>query len=317
MRTGVRAMTAASLLWAAVAAAETGAQAAAACVDTDPAALAWLDRMSRSAQTTSYHGVASLQRGDEVQFMLLSHSVGSDGVSENMTRLNGQGARVERDDHPLHCVHPGHKLLRAGEALGAGRCGIAEHYRFSTAEGERVAGRRAVRVLVQPRDMYRYGYVMELDEETALLLKVRVVGPGNRVLERFQFANVQFGGDEGPGRESPEVVHKAEHPMPALSMQDAAPLRRWDVGWLPGGFTLTDTPESGSARRTFTDGLAVFSVFLEELEIAPGEGVVRHGGTTSYTRGRRLEGRSVLVTVLGEVPVNTARMVADSVIWNR
>ena len=79
----------------------------------------------------------------------------------------------------------------------------------------------------------------------------------------------------------------------------------------------TDAAADGTARRTYTDGLAVFSVFLEELgrEIRPGEGVVRSGGTTSYTRGMDLTGQPVLITVIGEVPVNTARMVADSVAW--
>jgi len=40
---------------------------------------------------------------------------------------------------------------------------------------------------------------------------------------------------------------------------------------------------------------------------------VREGSTASYTRGLVLAERPVLVTVIGEVPVNTARMVADGV----
>ena len=56
---------------------------------------------------------------------------------------------------------------------------------------------------------------------------------------------------------------------------------------------------------------------MEELEneIRPREGLVKKGGTTTYTRGLRLEDQPVLVTVIGEVPVNTARMVADSIAW--
>ena len=41
------------------------------------------------------------------------------------------------------------------------------------------------------------------------------------------------------------------------------------------------------------------------------------GSTTSYTRGMRLGNQPVLITVIGEVPVNTARMVADSVTRSR
>ena len=53
-----------------------------------------------------------------------------------------------------------------------------------------------------------------------------------------------------------------------------------------------------------------------DREIRPGEGVVQQGSTLSYTRGMRLADRPVLVTVVGEVPVNTARMVADSLRWD-
>ena len=101
--------------------------------------------------------------------------------------------------------------------------------------------------------------------------------------------------------------------------ENSLPSSQWSIRWVPNGFTATDSPQNGVARKTYTDGLAVFSVFLEELPkaIRRGEGVVRRGGTTSYTRGMSLSGQPVLVTVIGAVPLNTARMVADSIGRNR
>ena len=289
---------------------------AAVCAGADPAALSWLDKMSRSLQQVSYHGVVTLQRGDDMQVMQVSHFVENGVSSERLTQLTGQGAQIERSDHPLECVHPGHKLLQVGEDLQAGRCGIAEHYRFSVGDGERVAGRNAVRIRIQPLDMYRFGYVMELDRETGLLLKTETVGRGDKVLEKFQFANLSYTARIPEGTEV-NLIHEAEHPHPQAPTVSSSMTRAWTVGWVPRGFTLTDTPVGVSGRRTYTDGLAVFSVFLEDLgrEIRPGEGLVRSGGTTSYTRGMSLTGQPVLVTVIGEVPVNTARMVADSLGW--
>lgn len=288
---------------------------AANCADADQAALAWLDKMSRSLHQVTYHGVVTLQRGDDMQVMQVSHAVDEGASSEKLTQLTGQGAQVKRTDHPLHCVHPGHRLLQIGRELGAGNCGIAEHYRFAVDEGERIAGRKAVRIRIEPRDMYRFGYVMELDRETGLLLKTQTLGRGHKVLERFQFASLSY---EAPpaAPADVDVIHRAQHPLPAPSGSASVD---WSVNWVPGGFTFTDGPAGAGGRRTYTDGLAVFSVFLEELgrEIRPGEGVVRSGGTTSYTRGMELTGKPVLVTVIGEVPVNTARMVADSVGWER
>ena len=118
-----------------------------------------------------------------------------------------------------------------------------------------------------------------------------------------------------PGATAPDDPVPGRQPeQPALHVPVG---RAWAVGWVPRGFTPTDSSAGISGRRTYTDGLAVFSVFLEDLEreIRPGEGLVRSGGMISYTRGMRLTSQPVLVTVIGEVPVNTARMVADSVGW--
>lgn len=308
----------AALLFAAVQALAAPSTSGVACPGAEPEALDWLDRMSRSSHEVDYRGVVTFQRGDDMQVMQIAHSVTGGSTSEQMTRLTGQGAQVERADHPLECLHPGHKLLQVGSGLHEGDCGIAEHYRFAVSDGERVAGREAVRIQVEPRDMYRYGYILELDRETALLLKTSTIGRGAKVLERFQFADLAYGQKEQSSA-AVATVHHAAHPNPAEQPAGQSVGMDWNPHWLPSGFMITDAAGHTDRRRTYTDGLAVFSVFLEPLrgDIRPGEGVARQGSTTSYTRGMRLAGQPVLVTVIGEVPVNTARMVADSVTQTR
>lgn len=287
---------------------------AATCSEADTEALGWLAKMSRSYREVAYQGVVTLQRGGDLQVMQIARSVNVGEGSELLTRLTGQGARVVRAAHPLDCTHPGQQLLQLGEQSPDPDCGIADYYRFQIAEGDRIAGRQAVRVGIQPRDMYRYGYVLELDRETGLLLGISTLGRGDKLLERFQFADLHYGEPRSPQR-NVETVHPARHPHPDTVAQRPALTAAWSVGWLPGGFTPTDSAAADSARRSYTDGLAVFSVFLEQLsrELRPGEGVVHEGSTTSYTRGMSIAGQPVLVTVVGEVPLNTARMVADSV----
>jgi sigma-E factor negative regulatory protein RseB len=170
---------------------------------------------------------------------------------------------------------------------------------------------------ILPRDMYRYGYQMALDFETGLLLKTQTIALDGKVLERFQFADLQIGDFEGEGTQV-EVMHQASHPdhgAPASPGQSAQV--QWQVHWVPEGFVLTDGRPASGRDKSYTDGLALFTVFLELLPelVQPGEGRARQGGTTAYTRGMAVAGKPVLVTVLGEVPINTARMVADSVRW--
>jgi sigma-E factor negative regulatory protein RseB len=170
---------------------------------------------------------------------------------------------------------------------------------------------------VLPRDRYRYGYQMALDRETGLLLKSQTVAEDGKVLERFQFADVSIGVVQAEGTRV-ELIHEAAHPHGAKRPPTAEGNRGWTVSWLPDGFLMTDDVEHTMHNRTYTDGLATFSVFVEPLSRldSPGAGQARQGGTTAYTRGLLISGAPALVTVLGEVPVNTARRVADSVAWS-
>jgi sigma-E factor negative regulatory protein RseB len=159
--------------------------------------------------------------------------------------------------------------------------------------------------------MYRFGYVFEVDRDTALMLKSTTMSSDQRVLEQFQFASLTM--SAAPVSDA-RVEHRAGHPHP-----DHPELARegpeWEVAWLPAGFVATDAVPKRSPRKSYTDGFASFSVFLEPLgtAIKPGEGIARQGSTVAYTRGVILRQHPVLITVLGEVPTNTARMVADSV----
>jgi sigma-E factor negative regulatory protein RseB len=288
------------------------------CEGVNRDALRWLDRMSHSLRETSYRGVFTYQHGTAVQAMRISHSITGNLEREEVTRLTGSEAKVVRTEHPLDCIHPGHRLVRIGEIYRASgdRCGIAQYYRLQVAGQSRIAGRDSVVINVLPRDIYRYGYQMAIDRETGLLLKTQTVAQDGRVLERFQFADIEIGeADEGGTRV--ELIHEAGHAHGAKRGPAPAGSHPWSIGWLPEGFVLTDAVAGTGHNKTFTDGLANFSVFVEPRPgmLENGAGLARQGGTTAYTRGMVIAGRPTLVTVLGEVPVNTARRVAESVAW--
>jgi len=198
----------------------------------------------------------------------------------------------------------------------SGRCGITRYYHFSVVDGERVAGRKTVRIHIEPRDIFRYGYLMSLDRKTGLLLKTEILGEGKSTLEKFQFADVSYDA-QAPAVSDVDVVHRAKHPDPQRANVSSRVHVPWSVQWLPQGFVATDTASGNAGRRTYTDGLAVVSVFLEDLDnsMPSGEGIVKNGGTTSYSRGLELEGPPALVTVIGDIPLNSARMIADSIRW--
>ena len=97
---------------------------------------------------------------------------------------------------------------------------------------------------------------------------------------------------------------------------------RWQADWLPQGFTLS----SSHTRRTmgedklvntlmFSDGLAAFSVFIEDMPPAGAADMVsRNGATVAVTH--LTEGPNAgphLITLVGELPTATAERIAQSI----
>lgn len=289
-----------------------------------------------------FRGVATLQRG-ATRTVLQLRQAGSDGMlAEELTVLGGEHPVSRRWQWP-QAAHPGQRLL-AG-AGGAAGCGLSAHYRIRHETGGELLGRPTERLLVQPRDHYRHGYLLQVDAEHRVLLQVVTVDVTGRVLEQFQFAELAFDAPApAPVERARTPLEPAEPPAPEparrrdpaalpASTEAASPAARvhalppvanaveqgaaraWEAAWLPPGFVATGALAEGAMQRSFTDGFSVFSVFLERpaQPMQPGEGVLREGSTVVYTRGTRLAGEPVLITVLGEVPVNTARMVADAI----
>lgn len=294
------------------------------CGDSDPDALVLLERLSRAGMAVSHRGMATLQRGGDMRVLQIHRDVEGGTVTDTLTLLTGQSAQVVRAGHPEDCRHPGHALLRLRQGK-SDACGVAAHYRLSLESGDRVAGRPTRRIIAEPRDMYRYAHVLEVDAETAQLLKVTTLTADGRPLEQFQYASLVLGSHaaaEGEAGDSPggEVANVAAasgsvggSPQAAAGSASTVAVQ-WEPAWVPDGFVATQG-DITAAGQTYTDGMASFSVFLEPVDTAmqPGEGAVREGSTLAYTRGMHLVNSTVLITVVGEVPVNTARIVADSV----
>ena len=178
-------------------------------------------------------------------------------------------------------------------------CALAPYYVFSVETGHVVAGRAAYRLTIRPRDALRLGYVMDVDDDNHTPLRVVTVAPEGKVLERFEFADIVF---SVPVAIASAGFDSTEEPQqPYFGLMD-----------FPPGFSIIAQGVIPDNYLVLSDGLSAVSVFLEPRPQAllDGEGVVLHGATLVYTSGVL---DNYLVTVLGEVPITTARLLADAV----
>ena len=298
----------------------------------DPRTL--LAGMNDAFNTLSYDGIFSYFSGSELASLRIVHMVVDGEQHERLIHQNGAPREIVRRGEEVVCIlMPGDDLLTLESSLPAGPFArafvrrydaISEYYDLRYFGEDRVADRQAVRLAVVPLDDNRFGYRLWLDNETHLLLKSELVDTNGRPLEIFQFSSLALGDDVDPralepsGREELAKVSNF-----TLDSQASVPVEsdvRWTADWLPDGFSMAST----STRRTmgenksvntlmFSDGLAAFSVFIEDMPPAGAADMVsRNGATVAVTH--LIKGPDMhLVTLVGELPTPTANRIAQSI----
>ena len=301
-------------------------------------ALEWLDTMNRAFRTLDYDGVFSYQSGTELTTLRVVHVV-IDGIEhERLVHLDGARREfLRRGQEITRILQPGDDILELEKAVPPTRFvrafssrldAIVDLYRVELTGTGRVAGRRAVRLNIAPRDQDRYGVGIWLDDSTGLLLRFERYDLAGTALERFQFGRLMIGDVPRAAVVPVEYAGAVKMEMKLEARIDAAleHRARWRPGWVPRGFDgyRSNNSEAMAARDSleamiYTDGFAAFSVFVEP--ILNGRVVDfdwRNGATTVVTRTLRdPSGGNRLITVVGEVPATTAKKIAADMVYVR
>lgn len=270
----------------------------------------WLERMSHAHREMSYQGVVSYQVDDHLSSFRLLHSVANGREFEELQPLDSDSRQLVHRGHSVDCVHAAETLLRNSAAEGR----LVSYYELSMGKPGRVAGRDVVILNIVPRDVFRLAYRLALDEKTAIPLKTETLDRSGRVLERFQFMVFELGAPADDSLyESVESRHHGE-PLSPLENETLLAEMPWQPHWVPDGFTLAQTHETPGETLSYTDGISVFSVFVEPRAAfgdKPVATAMRRGATVSYSYP--IPGHDAVATVMGEVPLLTAEQVAKSV----
>ncbi len=295
----------------------------------DPDARHWLERMSRALAEENYDGRFFHVTGQRSETMRIIHRVEKGKVTERLVSLDGSGRELIRNDEEVVCYLPDRRTVlvekREGNtsllaALPSYSESLEEHYSIEkVGKVAKTLGRKTQMIIVQPRDQYRYGYRLWLDQETAMPLKSQLSDRNGRVIEQILFAELNLR-DRIPMTElKPSVSAEGYRWL----RQDAQPVRvAGNVGWsvirLPAGFRLTTwriqeiAGSSAPVRHlVFSDGLASVSVFIEPRtpQSTPMHGLARVGAAFAFSRD--LDGHQV--TAVGEVPAATVEAIAAGV----
>ncbi len=281
-----------------------------------------LRQLGSAMQKHSFRGEFTYQHGStgNIEALEIIHAV-IDGVEyEKINHLDGPERKFLRLGSRIDCLTPGRHLLRGG-TLSTNNGEIISLDRFYSGQvlgSDRVAGRDVSVVRIVPRDQFRYGFTLGVDKETGLLVKSLITSGQKIVLERVQFVSLEL---EDGLSEDHFLTDEDREKTQVLSSDTCAKSRTslgspWKPEWLPGGFVLADYSysEDDGHMETYTDGLASFSVFVHDRQdLHLGQPVWRGATVALMSVLSATNGEPLYVTIVGEIPVETARRVSLSI----
>lgn len=288
-----------------------------------------LNQMSMAMSQMSYQGTFVYVQDALVETMRITHVVDENGIHERLVAQTGPQREVLRDSQNVHWVAKDRRAIVSDTNVNRGFFPnvtpgaleqAADHYRVQMGGLEPLAGRLGRKISITPRDKYRYGYTLWLEEPTGLLLRWELYENKAQPLARLMFTDLRIGQevDRAELRSAVSLdefqTHSTDLPE-KQSVTSAEP--RWAPSRLPPGFRLTShrREDKNSAslfqHLVYTDGIATVSVYVEEATAgqAPPGGGSRHGTTHAYSR---MDGE-IQITIVGDVPAVTVEEIAWAV----
>jgi len=196
---------------------------------------------------------------------------------------------------------------------------LDNNYHFVSVGKNRVLGRAAQLIRIVPKDAHRFGYWLWLDQQSGLLLKLAVITRKGKLLEQIQFTHLEI---TDTISENLKQLQATELPkIIDVNAQQQATDLAWQVNWLPNGFESlkSDRHRINVSKQAvefmlFNDGLVDISVYVNpSKEKQRAIEFANDGATLVLSQVMN----NIEVSVVGKIPLETAKKIVSSVSFNR
>ena len=261
----------------------------------------WALRMDKAQRSLNYDATLVIDAGNgDWELVELSQRVGPGGPEQQWLGMNGAGRRQVRTAQGVSLLGPeGDQRIGQGPQLRAGPllADLDKYYRVDIDPRDRVAGRRALRMSLQPLSADRYGLRLWIDADTGLPLRSERIDVDQQILERRMVTRL--------------VVHGF-----AGASATPAPVVLDESGWtLPGGFhlvgsALTVPGIAGARQWVISDGVAWISVY--QMRLPQGVTIDSKGWRQGALSQVTLRSGEDWFYVLGDLPPQTLVLMGEA-----
>ncbi|WP_210081454.1 MULTISPECIES: sigma-E factor regulatory protein RseB [Pantoea] len=283
---------------------------------------ALLQQMEQASQNLNYEFAYINVSRLGIESLRYRHAVIDNRIFAQLLQMDGPRREVIQRGNDISYFEPGldpfslpgnHIIDALPGLMFADFSRLGEAYDFIPVGRSRMADQMCEVVRIVSRDGTRYSYVVWLDVDTKLPLRIDLLDRDGETLEQFRV--ISFAVDEGV-RNLMQGLEKANLP-PSLSLPAGDKVElSWQPSWLPAGMKLIsqsrrDIPSMNKTveSRLYSDGLFSFAINVTPADKSSSVQALRTGRRTVQTEVRN----NNEITVVGELPPATAKRIADSI----
>ena len=258
------------------------------------------------------HGLTkALKNGNQTELEILALL---NGPRRDILRIDETVSYIEPEYAPYSIISP-YISGPIPAVFGQDVSVLDNNYHFVSVGKSRVLGRVAQLIRIVPKDTHRFGYWVWLDQQSGLLLKLAVITRKGKLLEQIQFTHLDITDNlsehlkQLQATDLPKVIDSSSKPEESELA--------WRVNWLPNGFKQikSNIHRINSSKQAvefmlFNDGLVDLSVYVNPSKDEQRAIEFAHDGATLVLNQVI---NNVEVSVVGKVPVATAKKIVNSV----
>ena len=241
-----------------------------------------LEKSAKAAQTVDYKGTFIYSRGTETETMRIYRRNDADGFKERLLSLNGDASEIIRNQNGAWCYFPetkegffkfrddGTYRMPIFDAMSIDK--LQRHYSIMHGGRERVSNRWTQKVVFEPKDSFRYGLNLWIDEETGLLLRSDLLNEEMELVDSYMFVEIVMSehisdSDLIPIYSGEDYVWNFQVASKMHLPDDSTP--RW-VASVPDGFKKVkhvrgEFNHIEKEQIVYSDELATVSLFVQKL----------------------------------------------------
>ncbi|WP_392565707.1 MucB/RseB C-terminal domain-containing protein [Utexia brackfieldae] len=190
---------------------------------------------------------------------------------------------------------------------------LNQYYDYFFIGNARVANRSCQLIRILAKDKNRYSYILWLDDETRIPLRIDLYDLNNGLLAQFKV--VDFSPSLNEKNLFLAYLNKSQiNPLVVGSEQPNTLDDQWQLNWIPSGFTQRshsqiDFNEHGISSRLYSDGVFSFTVNVSENTVPTKSYSLQKGEQTIFVT--QLKDKEIMI--IGNLPLTTITKIAQDI----